>query len=69
VCPSTLPETGSNCPKPPTPEYSPLVCTFDCANKRCENGTGCGAYQANCTEDAQSGEWHWALNPRFSCTI
>jgi len=69
VCPSTLPQTGSSCPKPPTPEYSPLVCLFDCASKSCQNGTGCGAYQANCTEDAASGEWHWASMPRFSCTI
>jgi hypothetical protein len=67
VCPSTLPEAGSNCPKPPTPQFSPLVCIFDCANKSCQNGSGCGAFQANCTEATQTGEWHWASTPRFSC--
>lgn len=69
VCPSTLPKTDSNCPKPPTPEYSPLVCIFDCAQQSCQNGTGCGAYQANCNQDTQSGEWRWSSMPRFSCTI
>jgi len=69
VCPGVLPDQGSNCPKPPTPAYSPLVCLFDRAHVGCQNGSGCGAFQANCVEDPQSGGWQWSSMPRFSCTI
>jgi hypothetical protein len=71
VCPGTLPEQGASCPKPPTPAYSALVCLYDCAGNDCQmqGGAGCGAFQANCEEDAASGEWHWTTTIRISCTI
>jgi hypothetical protein len=61
VCPSALPAEGSACPEPPTPTFSALVCMFDCAGTSCVSGNvpDCGATQADCVEDTQTGAWQW----------
>jgi hypothetical protein len=61
VCPSALPVEGSACPEPPAPTFSALVCLFDCSGTSCVSGgvPDCGATQADCVEDAQSGAWQW----------
>lgn len=65
ACPAVRPAESSACPPPPSPAFSPLVCLFDCALNGCQSSSGsdCGATQADCIQDSQSGSWLWRYQP------
>ncbi len=66
-CPESLPTSGAMCPEPSSPAIS-IACLFDCAGTGdCAGNETCGAYQAQCLEQAEG--WRWTVLSTTECAV